>query len=164
MIIRIATIDDSDVIAKIHVDTWRTTYAGIIPQEYLDNLSYAKRAKLWKSTLVNPKEKITVLVACFNEQIIGFSSVGPNGELYAIYLLQKYQGRGLGKSLFEESVRQLLNCGLKKMTAWVLKENPACKFYDANGGIPMNKKYADIGGKRLLELAYGWSNTLALPN
>ncbi|MFK0522174.1 hypothetical protein ACINKY_08160 [Paenibacillus illinoisensis] len=38
--IREATINDAEGIAKVHVHSWRTTYKGIIPEEFLTNLSY----------------------------------------------------------------------------------------------------------------------------
>lgn len=40
--IRAATPDDAPGIARVHVDSWRTTYAGIISAEFLANLSYEK--------------------------------------------------------------------------------------------------------------------------
>lgn len=33
MIIRKAKLDDATGIAKVHVDSWRTTYKGIIPEK-----------------------------------------------------------------------------------------------------------------------------------
>ena len=36
--IRPAEIDDAAAIARVHVDTWRSTYAGIIPQHYLGDI------------------------------------------------------------------------------------------------------------------------------
>lgn len=35
IIIRQATIDDVYGIAKVHVDSWNTTYEKIVPKEYL---------------------------------------------------------------------------------------------------------------------------------
>lgn len=37
---RQATSQDAKRIAKVHVDSWRTTYQGIIPDSYLDGLTY----------------------------------------------------------------------------------------------------------------------------
>ena len=36
--IRPAELDDAPAIAQVHVDTWRSNYAGMIPQAYLDSL------------------------------------------------------------------------------------------------------------------------------
>ena len=42
------------------------------------------------------------------------------------------------------------------MAIWVLKDNPACRFYEKIGGRMMADKTVEIGGKPLLELAYVW--------
>lgn len=36
MQVRIATLNDAAGIAKVHVDSWRTTYKGIIQEEFLN--------------------------------------------------------------------------------------------------------------------------------
>lgn len=53
MIIRKASLIDAEGIAKVHVDSWRTTYENIIPKDYLDNLSYNQRTDLWKNNIGN---------------------------------------------------------------------------------------------------------------
>lgn len=47
-IIREATLSDACGIAKVHVDTWRTAYKGIINDEFLNELSYDKREEIPK--------------------------------------------------------------------------------------------------------------------
>ncbi|HYT27958.1 MAG TPA: GNAT family N-acetyltransferase [Ktedonobacteraceae bacterium] len=104
--IREARIEDAPGIAKVHVDSWRTTYAGIVPPQHLANLSYDRREQIWKDILKNNASYIYVAVTD-SGQIIGFVSGGPErqrdpvykGELYAIYLLQEYQGKGIGRRL-----------------------------------------------------------------
>ena len=41
--IRRAIKDDIQGIAKVHVDSWKTTYKGIVADEILDNIAYEKR-------------------------------------------------------------------------------------------------------------------------
>jgi hypothetical protein len=41
VIIREARTEDIAGIAKVHVDTWQTTYAGIVPDEHLANMTYS---------------------------------------------------------------------------------------------------------------------------
>ena len=45
--IREARRDDAAGIARVHVESWRTTYRGILPDDYLASLSYADREALW---------------------------------------------------------------------------------------------------------------------
>ena len=33
----------------VHVDTWRSTYSGIVPDEVLTDLSYEKRENAWQN-------------------------------------------------------------------------------------------------------------------
>lgn len=40
--IRQATAKDGRAIAEVHVDAWRSTYKGIVSDEFLENLSYEK--------------------------------------------------------------------------------------------------------------------------
>jgi hypothetical protein len=47
-VIRQATVDDSGAIARIQVDTWRTTYRDIVPQDYLDAMEVVPRAQYWR--------------------------------------------------------------------------------------------------------------------
>lgn len=46
-----ANLHDAKEIARVHVDSWRETYEGIMPKEVLDKKSYEKRGALWKQIL-----------------------------------------------------------------------------------------------------------------
>lgn len=43
MSIRQAAYDDYPVLAKVHVESWKTTYRGIIADAYLDQLTVESR-------------------------------------------------------------------------------------------------------------------------
>ena len=45
--IRAANLADAGSMARIHIDMWRTTYAGIVSAEYLAGLSYQIRKSRW---------------------------------------------------------------------------------------------------------------------
>src|SRR5215510_9715408 len=129
MLIREASLTDAAAIARVHVDSWRTTYAGIVPADYLATLSYTQREQFWRDTLSTPASSRCVYVAVHDTgQIVGFASGGPErsgdavyrGELYAIYLLALYQRQGLGRHLTLAVVQRLLQCGLPSMLVWVL--------------------------------------------
>jgi ribosomal protein S18 acetylase RimI-like enzyme len=114
-IIEKAQTGDAVGLARVHVDTWRTTYQGIVPQAHLDSLSYEKRQSSWCSAILNPKPKYHLWVAKDSDSsVIGFSDGGVNrdksfpfeGEIYAIYLLKEFQRQGIGKRLFLSSVNR----------------------------------------------------------
>lgn len=94
IMIREAVAPDAAAIARVHVDCWRTTYAGIVPHDYLANLSYGRREQMWRDVLSAQQPATFVYVAeAADGQVVGFASGGPErsghavytGELYAIY-------------------------------------------------------------------------------
>ena len=53
--IRQATPADAAAIARVHVDSWRSSYAGVVPEEILSGLSYQEREALWDDILTAPR-------------------------------------------------------------------------------------------------------------
>ena len=139
--VRQATIDDAVDIAVVHVVTWRATYRGLVPQSLLDGLSVEARTAVWRTILGEDDGSALIAVDQTTQGVVGFVSVGPSrdtdpnrapSEVYAIYLLPDYWGRGAG--------RQLLDCGLADLptttdaTLWVLGSNErARRFYERQG-------------------------------
>jgi GNAT superfamily N-acetyltransferase len=165
--IRPARADDAAGLARVHVDTWRTTYPGIVPDAHLANLSYERAEQRWREHLNDPANANFVYIAHRDDgQIVGFASGGPErendaaykGELHALYVLKEYQGRGIGRQLVATIARQLRASGFANMLIWVLAENPACAFYAALGGKPVREKIVTIGGKELRDVGYGWDD------
>jgi GNAT superfamily N-acetyltransferase len=166
--IRKATLDDADSIARVHVESWRTTYAGIVPRAYLDSLSIDTRTQTWRMHLAAPDPLIFAAESA--SQIIGFACGGKqrdpslafDGELYAIYLLHTWQRQGIGRALTHAIARELHVRSFRSMIVWVLERNPAVSFYQALGGSPAGEKPIDIGGARLTEVAFGWPSLRTL--
>ena len=165
MHIRTATVQDAAAIAQVHVESWRTTYTGIVPDEFLAQLSAEQREQFWRQVLQDPGSQTVVYVAeMASRGVIGFASGGPErsgdpvypGELYAIYLLAQHQGRGIGRQLAMALVNRLTQNGITALLLWALADNPARKFYERLGGQPVYEKAVTIGGVPLVEVAYGW--------
>ena len=168
MIIREASLYDVKGIAKVHVDSWRTTYKNIIPDDFLNNLSYERREQLWTNSIPNGN----VFVA-ENElgQIVGFSSGGKErsgkykdykGELSSIYILKEFQGKDIGKLLAKPVLEKIVELRLNTMLVFVLEENESKLFYEALGGKVIDKVEVEIAGKKLNELVYGWDNVASI--
>ncbi|MBD2514584.1 GNAT family N-acetyltransferase [Nostoc sp. FACHB-973] len=168
MLIREANLADASAIAKVHVDAWRTTYSNLMPAKFLADLSYEERETKWVKILSYVAENNFTYVA-ENEtgQIVGFASGGKErtgdclyqGELYAIYILEKYQRQGLGHRLVSTIATRLLQSDISSMLVWVLADNPASLFYQNLGGQQVNQKQIDIGTVQLVEVGYGWIDT-----
>lgn len=163
--IREATPADALAIAHVHVDAWRTTYRGIVPDDFLRDLSYEGRGAMWAPLLSAPQAGI-VFVAEDDGQAVGFASGGPEmsgdsiykGELYAIYVLDAYHGQGIGRRLASAIARWLTARGMTSLLVWVAARNPARHFYEALGGKYLRTKQETIGGAAVEEIAYGWTD------
>ncbi len=163
IVIRQATLDDAPGIARVHVASWQTTYAGLLPQAYIEARSYERRRALWQRNL-GGQHRGLIYIAAEEVDVIGFAAAGPArddilrcaGEVYALYLLAERQRQGIGRRLFDTVRVALQKKGYPTMMLWVLAENPACHFYESQGGRPITARSEDFGGKTLKEIAYGW--------
>ena len=159
---------DSRAIARIHVDTWKTTYRQLIPDALLDALRYDERERSWHEVLSRSNARSAVFVADDGSEPVGFAACGPardqhesyDAELYAIYVLKAYQGFGIGKRLFEACAGRITQAGYSGIRLWVLEENPARKFYEAVGGTLFARKEEQFGEALLNEVGYGWALSL----
>jgi ribosomal protein S18 acetylase RimI-like enzyme len=164
--IRPACVDDAIGIARVHVDSWRATYKGLMPDTILDNLSYEQREQGWRRQLSTPGHGFVYVACAPSGQIVGFVSGGPNrdgdptykGELYAIYVLPAYQGQGIGRRLMLMLVERLIQAGCYTMLLWVLVGNPAYAFYEHMGGRFVKRRTEQWTGAPLEEMAYGWED------
>lgn len=162
MKIRKAICSDAKAIAKVHLDSWMTTYRHIVPDSYLNGLTYEAREQLWNENL----KQCTAFVAETEiGEVIGFADCGNErsgdypgieGEVYSIYILEDYQGQSIGKMLMQAVSKELLANDIQSMLVWVLKENQSSGFYEKLGGKVIDEKYITIAGKQIPELAYEW--------
>jgi ribosomal protein S18 acetylase RimI-like enzyme len=161
--IRCARVEDSRAIAEVHVASWQSTYAGQIPDEYLAGLCIPARETAWRASFSNETHRI--FLSEEGGVVKGFVSFGPSrdndasantGEVYAIYLLAEYQGRGVGRALWQGAIEALKKHGSTDVTVWVLDTNSAArKFYEARGcSLDGASKNSVIGGNAVVELRY----------
>jgi ribosomal protein S18 acetylase RimI-like enzyme len=164
MLIRAASIDDIKGMAKVHVDSWRTTYKGIVPDSALDKLSYEAREELWKSVFSQDNNSVHTFVAELDGEIIGFSNGGPErtkkydylGEIYTLYLLQEHQKKGIGKKLMQALVSSLQEDGLVSIMVWVLEKNPSRAFYESFNPEKVDLELIEEWNAN--EIALGWKD------
>jgi len=167
MKIRLASLNDVEGIAKVHLESWNTTYKNIISDSYLSNLTLEGRIRNWTWVFNNSNNgDVIIVIEDENNQIVGFLSGGKSretnleydAELYAIYLLEDAQSKGYGKLLVNRFIEELKLTNYHSMMLWVLKENPAVNFYKKPGGKYITEKEIQIGEDRLIEIALGWKD------
>jgi ribosomal protein S18 acetylase RimI-like enzyme len=170
--LRLATADDSDSIAEVHVASWRTTYAGVVDQSYLDALSVGDRAAAWKRRLAtsDPSAPDVLVAEDQHRGVVGFISGGAirdvipgfDAELHAIYLLQSNQREGLGRRLAREWAALAIDRGFRAAVVRVLAQNPACAFYERLGATVLEEGTHAVGDKSYPDRVYGWRDIRVL--
>ena len=160
--IRRASRQDAAAIAYVQVASWRSTYAGIVPDTYLAAMDPEALARMWDLLIEAGKDFF--FVAEDESGVFGFISGGPiresvdayDAELHTVYLLRDRQGHGTGRLLVETLVREMRAAEFRSMIVWVLAQNPAVHFYKRLGAIEISARNVNIGGVLLDDLVLGW--------
>jgi GNAT superfamily N-acetyltransferase len=161
--VRPATVDDAQEIARVQVASWRSAYKELLPGDFLDSLSEREYTERWTRFIDRGSSR--VYVAEHDGELIGFASggrerageTGYTGELYAIYILDAFQRHGHGRELVKAVVTGLREMRLDDMIIWVLRDNqPARRFYERLGGVYVRAQPTTIDSATLEEVSYGW--------
>ncbi|MGW5671099.1 N-acetyltransferase family protein [Micromonospora sp. NPDC003776] len=143
--------DDAEAVARVHVHSWQTGYAGIMPDEVLRRLNPAAWAQRRRDLgTADPEHPFTTLLAEADGTLAGFVTFGPYrnnqdrgdldpkyGEILAMYLEPDWWGRGAGRALFAAARAGLAERGWTEYRLWVLADNVrARRFYERAGLSP----------------------------
>jgi ribosomal protein S18 acetylase RimI-like enzyme len=142
VIIRAGHLDDVTAMARVHVESWRETYRGIMADEILDNPGFiAARERFWTAALVDQRRANNrIAVAELEGSVIGIAMSGPpedfdagwSRKLYLIYVLAAAHGSGAGQLLLNAVIEPHESAVL-----WVADPNPRAQaFYRRNGFLP----------------------------
>ncbi len=164
MIVRKAEAADADEIARIYVESWRDSYAGLIPDHVLIGMSRQRQAANWRSVIAHRRHAQRVRVAEGAAGVLGFGSCGPvrntglpyRGEVYTLYVDPDRRGEGIGRSLLRALFGALSHDRMGSALVWVLEENSARYFYEALGGRFIAVRKERLWGAVLRQRAYGW--------
>lgn len=166
--VRPARLADAGGIARVQVSSWRTTYRGMVPDEFLVGMTVKDHAARWGRLLHEPAHLELTFVVEEAGTVVGFAMGGREregdsrfaGELYAIYLLREAQGRGHGRSLVAAVAEGLVRRRMTSMLVWVLRDNLRARgFYERLGGVYLREHELDFGaGFSVMEVGYGWED------
>ena len=161
MIIAPAILSDAEGIAAVQVAAWRNAYANLLPADYLARMSVPRHAALHHAAIVAGRG---ILVARNEGRVVGFCTVGKprtpglaDGEIETLYVLDDWQGQGVGRRLMRAGADLLEKRGCGSVFLWVLKDNPSRWFYERLGGRPRMESMTGVAGKRFAQTAYVWN-------
>ncbi len=172
--IRRARHSDAPGIGAVHVSSWRSTYAGVLPDDFLAGLSVARQSAYYERVIrAGFGVHVAVLTAAEasgGTHVVGFSSARRNrggvaeGEVETLYVLDDWKENGLGRMLLHASAQHLAAIGCKSAFAWVLRDNPAIFFYERLGGKRAAMSMTRVGGSEIPQTAYAWDPIARLIN
>ena len=162
--IRIARLNDAAPIARLDVEIWQATYAGILGTPYLAGLSVARRESGWTHVIRRAPGEVRVAVNRDGD-IVGFGSCGAArgepgfaAEVFTLYVAPDWQNQGVGRRLLLAMFAHLVGQGHKSAVIWVLRENPARFFYQRVGGKEIRRKLLPFNGNDVPATGYGWTD------
>jgi GNAT superfamily N-acetyltransferase len=140
--IRPAVHHDAPAMARVHVESWRETYRGMMTDAVLDDPGFiARREKFWTAVLTDPGYGThRAAIAERDDSLIGIAMAGPviepavdwSVQLYVLYTYSAVQGLGAGAALLEAVIESTVIAGL-----WVADPNPRAQaFYRKHGFLP----------------------------
>lgn len=171
--VRRARPSDAVSIGAVHVSAWRSTYPGILPDDFLARLSVPRQAAHYDSAI---RSGTGVFVAAASgsdvppgsgARIVGFASAGRarggewvcrlgEGEVETLYVLDDWRDRGVGRKLMRAAAAHLAEIGCRSCFLWVLRDNPSRWFYQRLGGRPAADAAIQFAGAKVVQTAFVW--------
>lgn len=167
LMIREARPVDAPTIARVHVESWRSAYAGLLPDTVLVGMCQRTQTTRWARILGQRKNRELVLVAELpNHGVVGFGSCGRGrekrlphaGEIFTLYVQPEFQDGGIGRRLLYRLFDALVARGMTSAVTWVLAENPSRFFYETMRGRRVAERDETMWNTVLHEVAYGWDD------
>jgi predicted N-acetyltransferase YhbS len=161
--VRPASPDDVPEIARIQIDTWRTAYASILPEEVLAALDAATAQAAWRQAIAAPPTaQHHVLVAQEQDWVVGFVALGPADDLEPadpqpettlavgpLLVEPRWGRRGHGSRLLAATVDHARQDGMTRAITWIPEEDTASREFLIGAG------WAQDGLARALETGSG---------
>ena len=140
--VRVAIDRDVPQIARLHVESWRETYRGVMADAVLDDPEIlGRRERFWTVVLTDPGYAVNrIAVAERDGSLIGIAMAGPvtepdvqwSAQLYVLYTYAAAHGLGAGAALLHAVVEPMTTAGL-----WVADPNPRAQaFYRKHRFLP----------------------------
>ncbi|WP_040776746.1 GNAT family N-acetyltransferase [Nocardia pneumoniae] len=163
MRIRNGAPDDAESIAQLHTASWRSAYAGMMPEKFLTGPLLEDRLTVWRERLADDPTAAGLFVAEEDDELVGF-----------VYLTPTTDGRVLLDNLHAAPGRTRAGIGTRLLhhaLEWAAAQYPgrfvylevlqantaAIAFYERYGGRRTDARTAHFEqGFDLPEFEYSW--------
>jgi GNAT superfamily N-acetyltransferase len=166
LLYRAGTVTDAPLIAALHADSWRRTYAFALPQEFIDSSLDANRAELWAERMSERAPNQHVILAEERGVLAGFACLfGDHEPEWGTLLDNLHVGIGLrrtgvGRGLVARCAQWCIDAGNGSgLYLWVLEENANARgFYAHLGASDVGPGMSDLpAGEPVPSRRYAWS-------
>lgn len=169
MDLRHATAADATLLSRLHAESWRAAYPGMVPQPYLDSLSdthWVNAFTAWLST-----DEIFAQIASVDGVDAGCVLYGANpggnlpavlpdwGEIISLYVLAPFWRQGGGQALLTAAMQALHQQNRPGCYLWALRENTRARAFYAAQGFQLTDKtiIVPLAGTELTDLCYQYA-------
>ncbi|WP_226365932.1 GNAT family N-acetyltransferase [Pseudonocardia sp. ICBG162] len=169
--VRPATDDDVGAIMAIQDRTWRTAYAGLLPEEAFAGLTSDAARSHW-SDAVHAGDGFHLFVAVEGDETVGFAAAaryaGADGmaiaEVSTLLVEPRWGRRGHGGRLLAAAAAALRESGSDSGRTWVAEADTASRnFYSRAGWAPDGAvRTLDTGSSTLREVRHAGTLDLHL--
>lgn len=155
--VRTAWPADAAALTDVQVQSWRASYAGMLPPEVLDGLDAAAMAAQWRRSMAKPGDaRNRVLVALDRASVRGFAVTGPSqdpdadpvtdGEVVELAVDPASRSAGHGSRLLQACADTLRADRFTHARAWVASTD------DTGRGFLTSAGWGPDGAHRELDL------------
>jgi hypothetical protein len=162
--VRPARAGDAESLVRVQVASWRSGFAGIVPDELLSELTGEQAQQVWRErwreAVTNPPtSRHRVLVAVAPRDVVGFVSAGPatdadrwpgtDGELYELRLDPEVSGASgvsgeHGSRLLHAAADTLAEDGFHTLSIWVLEADCELRSFLESSGWAADGARAEL--------------------
>jgi GNAT superfamily N-acetyltransferase len=163
---REATTADATPVAEVLVSSWKQSFVGVVPDAFLNGLTVARQSERLRARLSGRDNSYRMFVAELTDgRMVGFADTGKprdvvayGAELYSIFLLHDFQGKGIGGRLFRMVKHFVLEQGKTSMYLRALEQSPYRPFYEKMGGRVIDHIRVQLENIEVDAVLYGWEN------
>ncbi len=148
------------LIAPLHAASWKSTYRGIFPDDFLDHLVDENRLSHWRKHAQELQEGDgEIFLATLQDEAVGFLCIERPNPLNTrmqgafvnnLHVLPHIKGQGVGTALIERGAAWAKAHGFEEMMLFVYEDNTAArKFYQSNGWHVVERLMAEVPGGAL---------------
>jgi len=164
--VRTARPEDAADLARIYIESWQDTYAGVISHGLLSAMSLKAHTARWQATIKSADRHAGAVLVAEDSHFgpIGLCSLGAardggagfEGEIYTLYVDPAFLGRGTGRALMAGAFESFKDRKLRSCLIWAHARNNACFFYETMGGRRVATRTTRLMGELTPEIGFGW--------